>query len=168
LAVSVVIIEPLLLRKLRVWGRRTGRLGVLGFRLSLVGLILLLAAGLTASWWFSSGWSFINRVWGYEVGRRFWLSILAYVAIFLCLSGAGFFGAALVRTGPSIEEGAALFLALVLVVMPVTAALLEVHGFWDIRTIPRIWGYVVGLPWLALGVWLVGRRSTRRVSGAAA
>jgi hypothetical protein len=163
LATSVVILEPLLVRRLWVLGRRSGALGTLGFRLSLVGLVLLLAADLTASWWFGSGWMSIIRAWGYGVARGLPLSVLAYVAMFLCFSGAISFGAALLRTRPSIEEGASLFLVFALVVMPLILALPIAYNLWDIRAIPKIWGYVVGLPWLALGVWLITRRSVGRV-----
>lgn len=168
LATSVVILEPLLVRRLRKLGRRSGPLGMLGFRLSLVGLVLLLAADLTASWWFGSGWTFIIRAWGYEVAKGLPLSVLAYVAMSLCFSGAISFGAALLKTGPSIEEGGSLFLAFVLVVMPLILALPIAYNLWDIRAINRVWGYVLGLPWLALGLWLVTRRNIGRVSGAAA
>ena len=168
LATSMVILEPLLVRRLRKLGQRTGTLGRLGFRLSLVGLVLLLAADLVASWWLGSGWTFIQLAWGYEVARGLPLSVLAYVAMLFCLSGVIFFGAALARTGTSIGEGGSLFLAFVLVVMPLILALPIAYNLWDMRAINRVWGYVLGLPWLALGLWLVTRRNIGWASGAAA
>jgi hypothetical protein len=179
LATSVVILEPLLVRRLRELGRRSGPLGKLGrspvgayatmgFRLSLVGLVLLLAAELTASWWFGSGSMFIRIAWSREAAEGFQPSTLAYVAMLLCLSGVIFFGAALARTGTSIKEGGLLFLAFVLIAMPLILALPIAYNLWDMRAINRVWGYVLGLPWLALGLWLVTRRNVGRVSDAAA
>jgi hypothetical protein len=167
LATSAVVLEPLLVRRLRKLGRRTGSLGVLGFRLFLVGLVLLLAAELAASWWFGSGFVFIRLAWGRGAAEGFQPSTPAYVAMLLCLSGVISYGAALVQTRPPIEEGAALFLAFVLAVAPLILAWPMAYERWDIRAISRIWGYALGVPWVTLGIWLVTRQSAGSISGAA-
>jgi hypothetical protein len=167
LATSVLVLEPLLVRRLWVLGQRSGAMGVLGFRLALVGLMLLLAADMTASWWFASGSGIIKLIWGYGAAKGLWLNVLAYLAILFYFSGVVTLGTAVVQAGPVLEEIASLLLVFALIIMPLIAALPIVYDLWDIRTIPKIWGYVVGLPWLSLGTWLVTRRSTGRVSRAA-
>jgi hypothetical protein len=166
-ATSVVVLEPLLVRRLWVLGQRGGAMGVLGFRLSLVGLVLLLAADLAAYWWFLTSSGVIKLVWGWEAAEGVWLRVPAYLALVFYLSGVVFLGAAVARTGLLIGEVASLCLVFALPIMPVIAALPIVYGFCDIRTIPSVWVYVLGLPWLSLGIWLVTRRSAGRVSGAA-
>jgi hypothetical protein len=168
LAGAVLILEPLLVWRLRVLGRRGGRMGRLGFGVSLAGMILLLAADLMASWWFRQGSGVISLAWGPEVAKSMWIIVPACLAILLCVMGAAILGAGLARAELLVEERTALFVIFVLILMPVIAALPLISGFWDIRTISRIWLYVVGLPWLALGVRLVTRRSTGRLSGTAA
>lgn len=168
LATSAVVLEPLLVRRLRNLGPRTGSLGVLGFRLSLVGLVLLLAAELAASWWFGSGFLFIRLAWGREATELFQPSVLLYVAILLCLAGVISFGVALARTRPPTAEGTALFLAFVLAAAPLILALPIAYERWDMRAISRTWGYALGGPWVALGTWLVTGRGAERGSAAAA
>jgi len=165
LATFVVLLEPLLLRRLWVLGRRSGVLGVWGFRLALAGLMLLLAAALTAGWWFLSNAATIKFIWGHEAAKGSWFGMLVYPAILLCLAGVVLLSTRAVRTGLLIGEISSLFLAFLLIIMPVVAALPMAFGFWDVRTMSRTWAYVVGLPWLLLGSWLVTRPVAGFVSG---
>jgi hypothetical protein len=167
LASAVLILEPLLVRRLSVLGRRSGWMGRLGFRLSLAGLMLLLAADLTASWLTPSGFAVIRLVRGYEAASSLWFTVPAALGGLLSLAGAGILAAA-GRGGRMRDEMAPLLLVFVLTVVPIAVALPLASGFWDLRTFPRIWGYVVGVPWLGAGIWLVTRRSGGRASRAAA
>jgi hypothetical protein len=157
LASAVLILEPLLMRRLSVLGRRGGRMGRRGLRLSLAGLVLLLAADLTASWWTPSGLAVVRLVGGYEAASSLWFTLPAALGGLLSLAGAGILAAA-GRGGWMRHEMARLLLVFVLTVVPIAVALPLTSGFWDLRTFPRIWGYVVGVPWLGAGIWLVTRR----------
>lgn len=77
-------------------------------------------------------------------------------------------GVGLTRTGVLAEQVTELVATFVVILMPAIVALPLMVGFWDVRTFPRIWGYVLALPWLALGAWLLSRHDTRQVAGAAA
>jgi hypothetical protein len=110
---------------------------------------------------------FIRLAFGPETAEGFQPSTLAYVAVLLFLSGAIFLGAALARTRLSTEQGASLVLAFALVAAPLILFLPLAYNLWDRRALTRMWGYVLGLPWVALGIWLVTRRSGERLTAAA-
>jgi hypothetical protein len=168
---AVLILEPLLVGRLQVLGWRGGSMGRLGFGVSLAGMILLLATDLAASWWFGRGSGFIALAWSSEAARAMWMIVPAFLAVLLCVAGAAVLGAGLARSELPVEERTVLFAVLavlVLILMPAIAALPLVSDVCDIRTVPRIWGYIAGLPWLASGLWLVTRRSSGRISGAPA
>lgn len=164
---AVLILEPLLVRRLGGLGRRSGRVGRLGFRLSLAGLMLLLAADLTASWLTPSGLAVIRLVRGYGAAKALWFTAPAALGGLLCLAGVVMLAAA-GRYGRVREDVAPLLLTFAVIVVPIAAALPLASGFWDVRTFPWVWGYVVGLSWLAAGMWLVIRSSGGRASRATA
>jgi len=167
LASAILILEPLFVRRLGVWGRRSGRIGRVRFRLSLAGLMLLLAADLTAAWLTPSGFAVIRLVRGYDAAKALWFTGPAVLGGLLSLAGVVILAAVAGCDDRWRGEVVPLLLVFVVTVVPIAAALSLASGFWDVRTVPR-WGYVVGLPWLAAGIWLVTRRSGGRVSRAAA
>jgi len=161
LGASVLMLEPLVVQRLRDLSGRSGRLGALGFRLCLVGLLLLLVAELTASWWLGSGSMFVRLAWGPVAANGFEPSVPAYAAGLLCLSGVVCLGLGLGRDRPSLLEGTSLLAAFLLTAAPFVLALPMAYGVWDTRGVSRMWMYGLGVPWLALGVWLIaGRRNT--------
>lgn len=166
LTTSLMLLEPLLLRRLRSFGQHTGTLGKWGFRLSAVGLFLLLAKNLVRSWWSVSGATFIRLEWGYEASKVFRFSLLEDVALIFYLAGAILFGVALVRIEMSIKKGTLLLLAFVLAIAPLTPVLPIINDSWHWPAVSQMWLTVAGLPWIALGAWLVSRRGVGSVSGA--
>jgi hypothetical protein len=165
---GVLILVPLAAGTLRELGRRGGSEGRLGFGVSLTGVFLLLATDIVASWWYGRASGIIGLAWNREVARSIWVVAPASVAVLLCAAGAALLRRGLARRDVPIEEQAALAASFVLILLPAVAALPLVGGFWDPRAVPTVWAYVLGVPWSALGLWLISQRPDESISNAVA
>jgi hypothetical protein len=136
--------------------------------ISLAGMILLLATDIAAAWWFGQGSRVVRLTWSAQAARSQWMVVPACLAVLLCVAGAAVLGAGLARSELLAGERPTLLVIFVLILVPALAALPLVSDVWDVHTAPKVWIYVLGLPWLVSRMWLVVRRGAGRVPGATA
>lgn len=160
---SALVIGPLLFWGLREIGKRSGRTGMLGYRLALGGLALNLFGNMGYYWQIST-----------IIGPgKLWFNGVAYLGLFLCLAGALWLGAAARRSKVPLGMASLILLALVPSALPLLWMLLLPiwSGFrivpaglsvalYDLGDIYEYEVYAIGLVWLMLGSWLVTRLST--------
>jgi len=166
LVTGVLILSPLLVTKLRRLIRRASRTNRLGFDIALAGITLLLMTDLVTAWWFGQGAEVIQLTLGSEATRLVWLIAPAIVGLLLCVVSAAMLNAGLAQREATAGDRIALFAIFALILTPALGALPLLAGVWEMRTVSSLWWHALGLPWLALAVWSIGHRSTRRSAGA--
>ncbi|MBI5828128.1 MAG: hypothetical protein HZB20_00980 [Chloroflexi bacterium] len=159
---SALVIGPLLFWGLREIGKRSGRAGMLGYRLALGGLALNLFGNIGYYWQIST-----------NIGPgTLWFNSVVYLGLFLCLAGALWLGVAARRSKVPLDLASLALLVLIPSALPLMWMLLVPiwSGFrilpaglsvalYDLGDIYKYEVYAVGLAWLLLGGWLVTRLS---------
>ena len=157
---SALVIGPLLFRGLGEIGKRSGREGLLGYRLALGGLVLNLF-GILGYYWQSLA----------IVGPgKQWFNGVIYLGLFLCLVGALGLGVAARRSKVPLDRASLTLLVLIPSALPLMWMLLLPIWFgfrilpaglsfalYDLGDIYKYEVYAVGLVWLLLSAWLVTR-----------
>jgi hypothetical protein len=168
LAITTLLIGPLLARALRDLARYGKGTGTLGYRLSLAGLALDLTSNLVAFWWYTGGRRQALR----PSTGDLWLTVAGYLGVALYLSGALVLCLAALRNGARPGRLASVLVVPVLLVLPVVSVL---PFLYNLRSIPSGWPfglsalnhvprglvYAAGIAWLLLGGWLATWRGSR-------
>ena len=181
LALSTLLLAPMLVWAIRRMGLQSGRRGVVGYNLALAGLFLELTGYLGSFWWQASehpSQFFISGSfpWGWGV----LIKALTYLGMLVYLGGMGLLAVAATRRKVLPGRLDFLLLALIPLALPLigTAPMLfnfsysppsmpyEIGG---LRSMPLALVYVLGGLWLLAGCWLASRqrwlRSTRGGNG---
>jgi len=169
LAGSTLVIGPLLLWGLWEIGKRSGRAGMLGYRLALGGLVLNLFGNLGYFWQSTA-----------IVGPgQPWFNVVVYLGLFLSIVGALWLGVASRRSKVPLDLATLALLVLVPSALPLMWMLPTWFGFriipaglsfglYNLDDIYKYEVYAIGLVWLVLGSWLVTRLSAVPHAGEAA
>jgi hypothetical protein len=166
LAVSALVIGPLLIWALWQIGKRGGRTGRLGHRLALAGLLLSLIGLLGAAWWYTSPYDALALRTIHATGSLM-LKGTTYIGFILYVLGVLLLGLATWRS-KAVPQVSLILLLIIPAALPLIIAFPMLFDFSAIPTdmplglallnhIPRGGVYVVSLAWLLLGGWLVTR-----------
>lgn len=163
---SVLVIGPLLFWGLWQIGKRSGRAGMLGYRLALGGLALNLFGNL--GYYLGYFWQIITNIGP----GTLWFNVVIYLGLFICLAGALWLGAAARRSKALLDRASLALLVLIPSALPLMWMLLLPIWFgfrilpaglsfalYNLGDIYKYEVYAVGLVWLLLSAWLVTRLS---------
>ncbi len=166
---SALVIGPLLFWGLWRIGQRSGRVGMLGYRLALGGLVLNLFGNL--GYYLGYFWQIITNIGP----GTLWFNMVVYLGLFLCLAGALWLGVAARRSKVPLDLASLALLVLIPSALPLMWMLLLPIWFgfrilpaglsfalYDLGDIYKYEVYAVGLVWLLLSGWLVTRLSAVR------
>jgi hypothetical protein len=172
---SALVIGPLLFWGLGKIGKRSGRAGMLGYRLALGGLVLNLFGNL--GYYLGYFWQIITNIGP----GTLWFNIVVYLGLFLCLAGALWLGVAARRSNVPLDLASLALLVLIPSALPLMWMLLLPiwfgfrivpaglsFGLYNLADIYKYQIYAVGLVWLLLSSWLVTRLSAVPRAGEAA
>ncbi len=163
---SALVIGPLLFWGLGKIGKRSGRVGMWGYRLALGGLALNLFGNL--GYYLGYFWQIITNIGP----GTLWFNIVVYLGLFLCLVGALWLGVAARRSKVPLDRASLALLVLIPSALPLMWMLLLPIWFgfrilpaglsfalYNLGDIYKYEVYAVGLIWLLLSGWLVTRLS---------
>ena len=161
LASSTLVIGPRLAWALRELGKRSARMGMLSYRVALLGVLLNLAGNLGACW-LATG----HALWPYRQPGDQTFTAMIVLSVLIYLSGSGCLGVASLRSGTLPGGVVSVLLLLIPLGLPLVVMLNPIHLDLAIRMlrvndIPRGLVYAAGLTWLLLGGWVVTRRGLK-------
>lgn len=170
---STLVIGPLLFWGLGEIGKRSGRAGVLGYRLALGGLALNLFGNL--GYYLGQFWQLLTNIGP----GTLWFNMVIYLGLFLCLAGALWLGVAARRNKVPLDLASLALLVLIPSALPLMWMLVLPIWFgfriipaglsltlYTVADINKYEIYALGLAWLLLGGWLATRLSFRHEEAA--
>lgn len=163
---SALVIGPLLFWELGRIGKRSGRVGMWGYRLALGGLALNLFGSL--GYYLGYFWQTITNIGP----GTLWFNSVVYLGLFLCLAGTLWLGVAARRSKVLLDRASLALLVLIPSALPLMWMLLLPIWFgfrilpaglsfalYNLGDIYKYEVYAVGLVWLLLSGWLITRLS---------
>ena len=121
LASSTLVIGPLLARALRELGKRSGRMGILGYRLALLGVLLNLAGNLGSFWLSTNDFLRPYRQTGDQM-----FTVMICLGLLIYLSGWSLLGVASPRNGTLRGKVASVLMVLIPLGLPLVVMLISI------------------------------------------